>query len=40
MVLRDDLNRLALDAPDVWEPAPLLDDMIRQGISLADLNAD
>lgn len=40
MVLRDDLNRLALDAPDVWEPAPLLDDLIRQGISLADLNAD
>lgn len=40
IVLRDDLNRLAIDAPDVWEPAPLLDDMIRQGISLADLNAD
>ncbi|MGO4909749.1 enoyl-CoA hydratase-related protein [Pseudorhodobacter sp. W20_MBD10_FR17] len=40
MVLRDDLIRLANDAPDVWEPAPLLDDMIRQGVSLADLNAD
>jgi 3-hydroxyacyl-CoA dehydrogenase len=40
MVLRDDLTRWANDTPDIWEPAPLLDDMIRQGISLADLNAD
>jgi 3-hydroxyacyl-CoA dehydrogenase len=40
MVLRDNLNHLAMDAPDVWEPAPLLDDLIRQGISLVDLNAD
>ena len=38
MVLRDDLNRLADAAPDIWTPAPLLDDLIRQGISLADLN--
>ncbi|WP_050523164.1 enoyl-CoA hydratase-related protein [Pseudorhodobacter wandonensis] len=38
LVLRDNLNRWANDAPDVWAPAPLLDDMIRQGISLADLN--
>lgn len=38
LVLRDDLNRWADDAPDIWSPAPLLDDLIRQGISLADLN--
>lgn len=39
MVLRDDLHRLSNDNPDLWTPAPLLDDLIRQGISLADLNA-
>lgn len=38
LVLRDDLNRWANDSPDIWTPAPLLDDLIRQGISLADLN--
>lgn len=38
MVLRDDLNRLVNDNPDIWDPAPLLDDLIRQGISLTDLN--
>lgn len=38
LVLRDDLNRLAEDDPDIWTPAPLLDDLIRQGISLGDLN--
>jgi 3-hydroxyacyl-CoA dehydrogenase len=38
LVLRDDLNRWAEDSPDIWTPAPLLDDLIRQGISLADLN--
>ncbi|WP_155947123.1 enoyl-CoA hydratase-related protein [Pseudorhodobacter ferrugineus] len=38
MVLRDDLNRMAEDDPDIWTPAPLLDDLIRQGISLGDLN--
>ncbi|WP_050526689.1 enoyl-CoA hydratase-related protein [Pseudorhodobacter aquimaris] len=38
MVLRDDLNHWAGDAPDIWSPAPLLDDLIRQGISLGDLN--
>lgn len=38
MVLRDDLNRLAEDDPDIWTPAPLLGDLIRQDISLADLN--
>ena len=38
MVLRDDLNRLAQEDPDIWTPAPLLDDLIRQGISLSDLN--
>lgn len=38
LVLRDDLNHWAEDGPDIWTPAPLLDDLIRQGISLADLN--
>ena len=38
MVLRDDLNRLAQEDPDIWTPAPLLDDLIRHGISLSDLN--
>ncbi len=38
MVLRDDLNRWAEDAPDIWTPSPLLDDLIRQSISLEDLN--
>lgn len=38
IVLRDDLNRWADDAPDIWTPAPLLDDLIRQDISLKDLN--
>jgi 3-hydroxyacyl-CoA dehydrogenase len=38
MVLRDDLHRLVNDNPDIWDPAPLLDDLIRQGISLRDLN--
>jgi 3-hydroxyacyl-CoA dehydrogenase len=38
MVLRDDLNRWAKDDPDLWTPAPLLDDLIRQDISLEDLN--
>jgi 3-hydroxyacyl-CoA dehydrogenase len=38
LVLRDDLIRWADDGPDIWTPAPLLDDLIRQGISLADLN--
>lgn len=38
LVLRDDLTRWAKDDPDIWTPAPLLDDMIRQGFSLADLN--
>ncbi len=38
IVLRDDLNRWADDAPDIWTPAPLLNDLIRQGISLNDLN--
>lgn len=38
MVLRNDLNRMAEDDPDIWTPAPLLDDLIRQGISLGDLN--
>ncbi len=38
IVLREDLNRLAQDDPDIWTPAPLLDDLIRQGISLSDLN--
>lgn len=38
MVLRNDLNRLAEATPDIWTPAPLLDDLIRQSISLTDLN--
>ncbi|QCO57959.1 hypothetical protein EOK75_12330 (plasmid) [Pseudorhodobacter turbinis] len=38
MVLRDDLNHWAGDAPEIWSPSPLLDDLIRQGISLGDLN--
>jgi 3-hydroxyacyl-CoA dehydrogenase len=38
LVLRDDLHRWAGDDPTLWTPAPLLDDLIRQGISLADLN--
>jgi 3-hydroxyacyl-CoA dehydrogenase len=38
LVLRDDLIKLADDAPDIWTPTPLLDDLIRQGISLTDLN--
>lgn len=38
IVLRDDLTRWADDAPDIWTPAPLLDDLIRQGISLRDLD--
>ena len=38
MVLRDDLTRWAQDDPDLWTPAPLLDDLIRHGISLSDLN--
>lgn len=38
IVLRDDLTRWADDAPDIWTPAALLDDLIRQGISLRDLD--
>jgi 3-hydroxyacyl-CoA dehydrogenase len=38
LVLRDDLNGLAEQNPDIWDAAPLLDDLIRQGISLNDLN--
>jgi 3-hydroxyacyl-CoA dehydrogenase len=38
LVLRDDLNQLVEDNPDIWDVAPLLDDLIRQGISLRDLN--
>jgi 3-hydroxyacyl-CoA dehydrogenase len=38
LVLRDDLTRWAVDDPNLWTPAPLLDDLIRQGMTLADLN--
>ena len=38
LVLREDLRRWAQDAPDLWTPAPLLDRLIEEGITLAMLN--
>jgi 3-hydroxyacyl-CoA dehydrogenase len=41
LVLRDDLRKWAEDAPELYTPAPLLDDLIRGGLTLADMdNAD
>jgi 3-hydroxyacyl-CoA dehydrogenase len=39
LVLRDDLRTWAEDAPDLYTPAPLLDDLIRDGLSLADMDS-
>ena len=38
LVLREDLRRWAQRDPDIWTPAPLLDEMLREGVSLADLD--
>jgi len=40
LVLRQDLLHWADDAPELFTPAPLLDELIRNGVSLAALNAD
>ncbi|MFN3824154.1 MAG: enoyl-CoA hydratase-related protein [Pseudorhodobacter sp.] len=38
LVLREDLRRWAARDPDIWTPAPLLDQMLREGVSLAELD--
>lgn len=38
LVLREDLRRWADRDPDIWTPAPLLDEMLREGVTLADLD--
>jgi len=38
LVLREDLRRWAQRDPDIWTPAPLLDEMLREGVSLAELD--
>jgi 3-hydroxyacyl-CoA dehydrogenase len=38
LVLREDLRRWAERDPDIWTPAPLLDEMLREGVSLAELD--
>jgi 3-hydroxyacyl-CoA dehydrogenase len=38
LVLRADLRRFAGDAPVFWQVAPLIDDLIRDGRSLGDLD--
>ena len=38
LVLREDLRRWAQADPDIWSPAPLLDEMLREGVTLADLD--
>lgn len=40
LVLREDLRKWAAEEPELFTPAPLLDALIRKGISLADLNSD
>lgn len=37
LVLRRDLNRWAVDAPDLWTPAPLIEACLSRGIGLTDL---
>ncbi|MFN4100302.1 MAG: enoyl-CoA hydratase-related protein [Pararhodobacter sp.] len=39
MVLRHELRQAAALAADIWEPGPMLDEMIRRGWRLEDLNA-
>ncbi len=40
LVLRQDLLHWASDAPGLFTPAPMLDELIRTGLSLAALNTD
>jgi hypothetical protein len=39
-VLRQDLQALAVDAPEIYTPAPLLDELIRKGQTLQDIGKD
>ena len=38
IVLRADLRRFAPQAPEFWAVAPLIDSLIREGKTLADLD--
>lgn len=38
LVLRTDLRRFAAQAPQFWATAPLIDALIREGLTFADLN--